>query len=93
LKVTKTHLEADRGGAVSGCRQRRTGTRPAAQNGDDGEEVQYDDDLWRPAAQDGDELWRRRTTSMGRRRRTTSMGRRAGCVDGDEAARGLRRWG
>jgi hypothetical protein len=34
-------------------------------------------------AQDGDELWRRRTTSMGRR---------AGCVDGDEAARevGLR---
>jgi hypothetical protein len=83
----QTHLEANQGGAVCGRPRRRTGTRPAAQNGDDGEEAQDDDDLWRPAVQDGDDLWRRRTMSMGKRRRTTSMG---GGGRAEGAARGLR---
>jgi hypothetical protein len=77
----KSHLEADWGGAVGGSWRRRTGSRPAAQIGDDGDDAQDADELWRPSAPNDDEWWRRRTTSMGRR---------AGCVDGDEAAREVR---
>jgi hypothetical protein len=62
------------GGAVAAC-TRRHGAAVAGSTRRQKGNVE--------GAQDGDELWRRRTTSMGRR---------AGCVDGDEAARVVGRW-